>query len=214
MEILVAMVILGVVVTTVLASFNMVFSTTGELSRGSAVFEMGKNCLDRIAIDLENIYIAESLALKPKGLDDPPDPYRFQGGADNLGGTRFARLRFATRAHVPVERTARSGIAEVVYYVQAQTDGGFRLRRADRLYPYPRFEESSGDPVLCENVKSLTVTYHAEDGSESESWDSEAELFAYATPVMVGIRLELGADEDVFLFQTTVRPAMARKKRK
>lgn len=214
MEILVAVLILAIVVTTVLASFNMVFSTTGTLSDSAANFEMGKNCLNRIVIDLENIYLAEAPALKPKGLNDPPDPYRFQGTVDNISGARFARLRLTSRAHVALEKSTRGGIAEVVYYVQPQTDGGFRLRRADHLFPYPRFEERSSDPVLCENVKSLALTYYAEDEADSETWDSESEQFAHATPVMVAIQLELGTGEESYLFQTTVRPSLARKKKR
>jgi general secretion pathway protein J len=96
--------------------------------------------------------------------------------------------------------------------VQAQPNGGFRLRRADHLYPYPRFEERNSDPVLCENVKSLALTYYAEDEADSETWDSDDEQFAYATPVRVAIQLELGEGES-YIFQTTVRPAMARKRR-
>jgi prepilin-type N-terminal cleavage/methylation domain-containing protein len=214
MEILVAVVILALVVTTVLASFNMVFSTTGALSGGQALFEMGKNCLNRMALDLENITVAESVGGKPKAPDDPPEPFRFTATVETVDGTRFARIRFTSRAHVALEKAAREGIAEIVYYVQARRDGGFRLRRADHLYPYPaRFEERAADPVLCENVKSLAAVYFAEDGTESETWDSESEQFGMATPVMVALRLEIGEGEERALFETIVRPAMARKKK-
>ena len=66
---------------------------------------------------------------------------------------------------MPLERsTAQDGIAEIVYYVQAVPGGGLRLKRADNLYPYPRFEERSVDPVLCENVKSLAFEYVDAEG--------------------------------------------------
>lgn len=214
MEILVAILILAIVVTTVLASFNMVFSTTGAVSAGQALFEMGKNCLNRMALDLENITVAETVGAKPKALDDPPEPYRFKATIENVGGTRFAQIRFTSRAHVSLEKPDREGIAEIVYYVQARRDGGFRLRRADHLYPYPaRFEERADDPVLCEHVKSLAAAYFAEDGTAFETWDSDSEQFGMATPVMVALRLEIGDGEEHALFETIVRPAMARKKK-
>jgi len=212
MEILVAVFILGIVMTTVMASFSMVFSTTAAMEEAGAVFEMGQNCLNRITADLENIVIAERPFYKPPKADGPLDPYRLQGTDESIGGTRFAKLRLASRAHVPLGGSPRGGIAEIVYYVQARPDGSFQLKRADHLYPYPRFEERSSDPVLCENVKSLAFLYYAEERADSETWDSESEKFANATPAMVAVRLEIAAGDDAFLFQTTVRLPLVRKK--
>jgi general secretion pathway protein J len=210
MEILVAILILGIVVTTVLASFNLVFSTTETLENSAAVFEAGKTALGRIVDDLENIHIAERPFYKPPGLNDPPDPYRFQGTLANVGGTRIAKLRLTSFAHIPLEREPRTGIAEIVYYAQDLADGGLVLKRADHLYPYPRFEERSSDPVLCENVKSLAFTYVAEDGLESETWDSDAPESGNATPSSVAVRLEVLSAGEVFVFQTTVRLPLVR----
>ncbi len=212
LEILVAIFILGIVVTTVMASFSMVFSTIAPMEDAGAAFEMGKNCLNRITTDLENITIAERPFYKPPAIDGPPDPYRVQGTNESVGGTQFAKLQLASRAHVPLGGSPREGIAEIIYYVQARPDGSFQLKRADHLYPYPRFEERSSDPVLCENVKSLAFLYYAEDGADSETWDSESEIFANATPSMVAVRLEIAAGEDVFLFQTAVRLPLVRRK--
>jgi general secretion pathway protein J len=213
LEILVAMAILGVVVTPVLASFNMVFSSTERLDNSATVFETGKSALDRIVADLENIYILKRPFYKPPGTADPPDPYRFQGSEDPLSGTGFARLRLNSRHHIPLEPGARGiGIAEIVYYVQVRRDGVAVLRRADHLFPYPRFEENVIDPVVCENVKSLAFTYIAEDGTEQETWDSDSAKFGYATPVMVLVRLEVGTGDDTGLFQTAVRLPLTRSK--
>ena len=211
MEILVAVLILGIVVTTVLTSFNMVFSTTEALERSASVFEAGKTCLNRIAADLENVYVAERPFYKPPGVNDPPDPYRFQGKVVNVGGTRIAELRIASRAHVSLEREPRTGVAEIAYYAQSPADGGLVLRRADHLYPYPRVEERSGDPVLCENVKTLAFTYVAADGSETDTWDSDAQEHGHATPSLVAVRLEILDAEEVYLFQTTVRMPIFRR---
>jgi general secretion pathway protein J len=212
LEILVAVFILGIVVTTVMASFSMVFSSTTAMEEAGTAFEMGRTCLNYITTDLENIVIAERPFYQPPKTDDPPDPYRLQGTNESMGGTRFAKLQLASHAHVPIGGSPREGIAEIVYYVQARPDGIYQLKRADHLYPYPRFEERSSDPVLCENVKSLAFLYYAEDGTDSETWDSESERFANATPAMVAVRLEVAAGEDVFLFQTAVRLPLVRRK--
>lgn len=212
LEILVAVFILGVVVTTVLASFNMVFSTTGSLEASSAVFETGKTGLNRIVRDLENLFVLDRPIYKPPVVDGPLDPYRFQGGLDSFGGAPLARLRFASRAHVPLSPSRRDGIAEIVYYLQPDGAGGLRLRRADHLYPYPRFEERRSDPVLCENVKSLAFGYVDAEGVVREEWDSESEKFGNATPEMVAVQLELTDGGDAYVFQTTVALPMSRRK--
>lgn len=212
LEILVAVFILAMVVTTVLASFNMVFSTTGELDASSAVFESGKTCLNRITRDLENLFVLDRPIYKPPAPDGPPDPYRFQSTVDALGGIKIAKLRFTSRAHVPLGPSRRDGIAEIVYYLQEDAAGSLRLKRADHLYPFPRFEERGADPILCENVKSLAFEYLDADGSASEEWDSEAAKFGYATPAAVAVRLEIAAGGESYLFQTTVAPTMSRRK--
>jgi len=212
LEILVAVFILAVVVTTVLASFNMVFSTTGSLEAAAATFESGKTSLNRIVHDIENIFVLDRGIYKPPAVDGPPDPYRFQGSVDSLGGTKLAKLRFTSRAHVPLSPSRRDGIAEIVYYLQPDLAGNLRLKRADHLYPYPRFEERGSDPVLCENVKSLAFEYLDADGAATDEWDSESPKFGYATPAVVAVRLEVAEGSEAYVFQTTVALSMTRRK--
>jgi general secretion pathway protein J len=212
MELMVAIVILGVVVTTVLASFNMVFSSAETLEGSAAAFEMGQTSVGRIVTDLENLFVLERPFYKQPAIDGPPDLYRFEASLDSLGGTKIAKLRFTSRAHVPLNAPAREGIAEIVYYLQAMPDGGLRLKRADHLPPYPRFEERSTDPVLCENVKSLAIEYVDASGKVTDTWDSESARFDYATPEMVAVRIEVSDGRDAFVFQTAVRLPTARRK--
>lgn len=212
MEILVAVFILGVVVTTVLASFNMVFSNAESLEGAASVFDMGKTCLSRISGDLENIFVLERPLYKTPGRDDPPDLYRIQGSVDTLGGTKIAKLRFTSRAHVSLGNSRPEGIAEIVYYVQPVAGGSLRLKRADNLYPYPRFEERSADPVLCENVKALAFEFVDGEGRAFDNWDSESANFGNATPVSVAVRLEIGDGNDTYGFRTTVALPSVRRK--
>jgi general secretion pathway protein J len=212
LEILVAVFILAVVVTTVLASFNMVFSTTSALEASANLFESGKTSLNRIIRDLENIFVLDRPIYKLPTVDGPPDPYRFQGSVDSFGGMQLAKLRFTSRAHVPLSPSRMDGIGEIVYYLQPDAAGRLRLKRADHLYPYPRFEERSSDPVLCENVKSLAFEYVDAEGGTNENWDSESTKFGNATPAMVAVRLEVAEGSDAYVFQTTVVLPMVRRK--
>ena len=212
MEILLAFLILGIVVTTILASFNAVFSTTDTLKNSSRYYDMAKNCLNRMVLDLGALYITLPPLYKPPNFDDPPDPYRIVGSSNEIGGTSFANVRFASNAHIPLNKSIKRGVAEIVYYVQGRDDGQQVLRRGDHLYPYPPFEENSGDPILTEHVKSLAFKYYDSEGSEFEEWNSDSEEYGYATPAAIGIQLEIGDESVSYNFETTVRFAVNREK--
>jgi len=211
MEILLAFLILGIVLTTILASFNAVFSTTDTLKNSSRYYDMAKNCLNRMSLDLGALYITQPPLYKPPDFDDPPDPYRIVGSYNDIGGTSFAKIRFASNAHILLNKSVKRGVAEIVYYVQSQDDGQQVLRRGDHLYPYPPFEENRGDPVLSEHVKSLAFKYYDAEGSESEEWDSDSNEYGYATPAAIGIQLEIGDESVSYNFETTVRFAVNRE---
>jgi general secretion pathway protein J len=204
LEVLVAITILAVVVTTILASFNSVFSTTEALDESADVYEMAKNCLMRITSDLESIHITQRPQYKPPEFDQPPDPYRIVATAGNTDGIGIAQLRFTSRAHVNLEKSPRKGIAEIIYYVQAGNDGEQVLKRADNLYPYPASGEKGSDPILCKYVKSLAFKFYNQDGIESDGWDSDSDEFGYATPTAIGVRLELVNKATTQAFETMV----------
>ncbi len=212
MEILLAFLILAIVMSAILGSFQAVFSTTDTLENSSNYYDMAKNCLQRMSLDLDSLYVTQPPFYKKPEFEDPPDPYRLVGTNVDIGGTGFASLRFTSKAHIPLDNSSRGGIAEIVYYVQAKTDGQLVLRRADHLFPYPPFEEKGDDPVLCQHVKSLAFKYYDAEGEESEEWNSDTDGHGYATPAAIGIQLEIGNESDSYTFETTVRLAVHRDK--
>ena len=211
-EILLAFLILGIVMTTILASFNAVFSTTDTLNNSSRYFDTAKNCLNRMTLDLEALYVRQPPLYKKPEFDDPPGPYRIVGSPTDFGGTSFAAMRFTSSAHIPLEKSKGGGIAEIVYYMQTKNDGQTVLKRADHLYPYPEFEGKGGDPVLCNNLKSLAFKYFDADGDEFEEWDSDSDEYGYATPAAVNIQLEIGNETTSYDFETSVRLAVHSQK--
>ena len=212
MEILLAFLILGIVLTTVMASFDAVFSTTDALESGSRYFDMAKNSLNRMTLDLQSLYVRQPPLYKKPEFDAPPDLYRIVGSTAEVGGTGFAALRFTSSAHIQLEKSRRDGIAEIVYYVQVRDDGNMVLKRSDNLYPYPEFEEKAADPVLCNNLKSLKFKYYDADGDEFDEWDSDSDEYGYATPAAIRIQLEIGDETASYEFETTVHPAARREK--
>ena len=213
MEILIAIAILAIVVTTALASFNAVFSTTEVLDDSANLYEMAHTCMKRIVFDLTSIHIGQRPLYKPPEFDQPPDPYRLVASTEETGGTGFAQnLRFTSRAHLPFEKSSREGIVEIIYYLQATNNGYLELRRADNPYPYPDFEKKGSDPVLCKYVKSLSFKFFDKDGLEFDVWDSDSDEFGYATPVAIAVKLELLNKAETHTFETMVSLPLIRQR--
>ena len=213
MEILIAIAILAIVVTTALASFNAVFSTTEVLDDSARLYEMAHTCMKRIVSDLTSIHFGQRPLYKPPEFDQPPDPYRLVASTEETGGTGFAQnLRFTSRAHLPFEKSSREGIVEIIYYLQATNNGYLELRRADNPYPYPDFEKKGSDPVLCKYVKSLSFKFFDKDGLEFDDWDSDSDEFGYATPVAIAVKLELLNKAETHTFETMVSLPLIRQR--
>ncbi len=212
LEIIITIFIFSIVVSTVLVSFNTILSTANAVDTDAFLYEMGKNCLNRMIIDLNAIYISQPPAYKVPDIDDPPDPYRFFGDASQAGATTFGRLRFASFSHLPFGNRTADGIAEITYYVKETEDQKYVLKRQDNLEPYPSFEEKNIDPILCRDVLSLSFAYVDVEDQEFENWDSESEAFDRATPIAVKIRLAFGDEERPLTFETSVSLPVYREK--
>jgi general secretion pathway protein J len=213
LEIMVAIIIFAIIITTIFASYNTLLSGTETADQGTAPYEMAKNCLDRITIDLESIHVTLSPSYSKPVLGEPPDLYRIVGENFENQGVSFPRLRFTSLAHISFGGKTEKGIAEIVYYVQASGDGNYVLKRADNLYPYKTFEERAGDPVLCTDVKSLAFKYYDQDGTAYDSWDSDDEDFGYSTPKAIDIALELAEGSNSLWFKTMVNIPVYREKK-
>ena len=212
LEIMVAIFIFGIVVTTIFSSYRTVLISTESVQQTITEYEAAKNCLNRMILDLQSVYISLPPAYRPPDMNDPPDPYRVVGDTTQIGGTELSRLRFTSLAHVALGENKRDGIAEIVYYIQAIENDYFILRRSDKLYPCQPFEENGKDPVLCENVKLLAFTYYDQENNKYELWDSESDEFKYATPKAIGIKMEIGDIASPLLLQTMVTLPVFRKK--
>jgi|SRR6056297_3353717 len=223
LEILIAIFIFAIVMTTIYSAFNAVIAKNEAINQGRGLYEMTRNCLDRMTRDLTAIYVEQPPQYEPPDFDDSPDPYRFVCEEELVGNENFSRLRFAAHAHLPMGKKESGGIAEIVYYVDEIETYGDRyasqyvLRRSDTAFPYDedeadRFGEEAKDPVICKDVKEFSVTcYDCEEETQTE-WDSDENIGKYATPRAVGIKLSVSDGETAHIFQTTVTTPVYREK--
>lgn len=160
-EILIAIFIFSIIVTTIFGSFTSVFSSAKMIDEDIDAYEMAKNCFDRMILDLRSVRISSEFNyIRPGiGTDNPPDPYRIVGDISYAETGSFSRIRFTSQTHLPLEKSTQDGIAEIVYYVQSTDDDSYVLRRADSLYPYKRFEgkvfEEKRLTLYCVKISSL-----------------------------------------------------------
>jgi len=203
LEIMISIFIFAIIITTILVSYQAVFFKSDTIDAGMDLYTMAGSCLNRLAVDISGIAIRLPPRYRKPETDAEPDPYRIVGDASSLTGVSFSRLRFASRSHASLDGAGRTGITEIVYYINEDRDGNLVLRRRDRLYPFEHPQEETQDPVVCEHLKSLMFTYYDTDGELYESWESESEDQGYATPKAIQVKLEIGRTEsESFVFDT------------
>ncbi|MGM0453267.1 MAG: PulJ/GspJ family protein [Thermodesulfobacteriota bacterium] len=218
LEILIAISIFAVLATMIYSAFNAVISKNNAIKGGLEVFDMGKTCLSRISNDLSGVYVVRYPEYEPPDFDDPADAYGFYAENRFIGSTDFSELRFVSTAHLPLGNETKSGLAQIRYYVteSRESETGYVLRRADTPFPYDiekaDFEQTENDPVLCEDIASLTLTFYDAKGDAYETWDSDAESMQYATPRAVKIELTLETENGSHAFSTRVALPVYREK--
>ncbi len=212
-EILVALFIFSVISSTLIIAYRALFVDTLGFEKGMQRYAQAQACFSRIKSDLSAIKVVTAPLYTPPEPDGPPDPYRLFGQAAYSEDDLSETLRFASLAHVPLGSIPRTGIAEIRYYLRANSDGQFVLRRADHLYPFPDSQPSGTDPVLCGDVKSLRFTYYDTEGEPHENWNSDSVDDNYATPVSISIELEIGDDNSAAAFNTRIALPVVRKGR-
>lgn len=190
-----------------MGSFSGVFSQTEALRLQRANNAMARSCLMRMATDLANLYVEKPPFFAPPEMLQDPSIYRFwaTGTTDAVDGQVL--LQFASRAHVDFSGNAHQGIAVLRYYLESMGDSRpstFRLRRSDLLIYGGELPDTESDPILCENILTLTFECLDADGEAAEAWDSSSSDQSYASPRAVRIRLELYAPEGSSVYQTMV----------
>ncbi len=211
LEILVAIFIFAVIITTVFGSFRAVFFSADAVGSDVAIFQTARTCLNRMATDLGALYITEYPRYTKPAFDDPLDPYRLVGDTTDVTGNSFGRLQFASLAHLPLHGDHRRGVARIVYYVHQRKDDSLVLRRADDLFPFPEFEASEDDPILCDKLLGITFAYGGAEDETAERWDSESADDDYATPHSVSVRLTVGDPSRPITFTTRIPLHVYRK---
>lgn len=208
LEILIAMFIFAIVLSTIYTSYTGTFRIVDETESQTDIYEMARIALERMQEDLESVYIPENP--KSSGPEEPASSlFEFIGEDKEIEGRSADPLRFTSTAHLVFsEEDEASGAAEIVYYVEEGAEGeGFVLYRSDTSTFEEKPEEATGGLVLCDSLVSVSFAYYDDEGEVSDNWDSTSDQLKNRIPRMVSILLEFQNKSDPetpFKFLTTV----------
>lgn len=196
LEILIAVFILGVVFTTIYASYSGTLKVIRELDDESRAYKMARITIDRLSRDLAAI----------QRLDNS---FVLQSEKKVIGSRVFGSIFFWSAAHLVFDEDELPGNpAAISYFVRENNDGSFALWRSDVAGPLPSPEKkNAGGLIICQNIEAFNLIFTDEGGSEYDSWDTSAptEPQKGKPPVFVKIELVLenGRDKDKpFKFKT------------
>ena len=190
-EILVAVLILGIVLSTIYASYTGTFRIIGEIQYDAEIYGMARSTLDRMARDLQSAALWRGA-------------FTFKTGAYTLGNKEFMRVLFRSEAHISFgDKEPPAGVSVIEYLLvegKGEGKGVYALLRSDSLYRDPEKESSPADRfLLCDRVEALTYTFYDESGKEHRTWDSgsvDVAIQKNRFPAAVLIRLSMTNETD------------------
>ena len=214
-EILVAMFIMAVVISTIYTAYTGTFRIVDETEYQAEIYRMARITFERMQEDLESVYMPQYPEAfgSNEGIDQADE---FSGEDNEINGRSADALYFISRAHLAFSENEQAYATTEIGYKVGETDEekGLVLYRTDVPVGIVTSEESTSGPVLCEKLASVNFTYYDSDGEVYESWDSQAEGFNNKPPRMVSILLEFvnrSDPETPFAFITSVALPMSRE---
>lgn len=206
-EILVAIFIFVIVVSTIYATYSSTFRLVGTTRNQVEIYQMARVAMERISEDLA----AAVVPLQQGEEVAVVDAHALIGFDVDTGGRAADSLRFRSRAQLSFAGVASMAGGQVVisYAVQAAEDGGglvlYRLET-------PSGQDGvagAGDPgfILCDHLAAVNFTYFDQAGVMYDSWDSTGEQFQGRLPARVAVELdfwEAGVDSRLVRFRTAV----------
>jgi prepilin-type N-terminal cleavage/methylation domain-containing protein len=190
LEILIAIFILGTVLSTIFASYTGTFRVIQETEARTDVYAMARVALSRMQEDVESAYVYPQKASDEDLLET--QEAQFVGEDKTVDGNDADSLRFLSTAQILLsEEDKHSGLTEIRYYVkESEETEGLVLYRSDTPELQEKPEPDTGGAVLCEGLSSVRFTYRDREGTEYDSWDSLGRQDDTRLPAMVSILLE------------------------
>ena len=188
-EILVAVVIFSILMTTIFSSFKAFVMSSEHIQTAISRDETMGPPLKIISRDLMMVHFSLPPAYVKPDTRSTPDPFRLLGTQDNVGGEEFSRVWFVSRGLLTVQGDKHQRLVQIIYYVRANEDGGFDLCRSEALPPWEDGVENDCDPLLIRDISAFDLSFFNGENEMFTQWDSDAEAFDHATPDAIGVMI-------------------------
>jgi general secretion pathway protein J len=210
LEILIALAIFAVIITTIYTSYTGTFRVIDETESQTEIYRIARIAMERMLEDLESVYIPKNIE-DSQSEDDTIESFQFLGEDRSIKGKNADILRFVSRAVVSLSDQERdTGISEIIYYVKENIEeGDLVLYRGDKpmFQQVSDIEDESGLLVLCERLESVSFTYYDENNEVLKDWDSTSIDLKNKLPKMISIALEfanISSPENPIKFTTNL----------
>jgi general secretion pathway protein J len=178
-EILVAISILAVVLSTIYVSYISTMKVVKNLEYGDEIYYMARITLERMVLDLQS-------ACKDK------ESFEFATLKDSTGKLPLKGVSFLSRAHLDFSGPGGTmAVAQISYELEGDPDsGGFSIIRRDVL---KQGEGPTGGEgfILCRRLQLVNLRFYDSTGREYTQWDSQAGSEAQRNKVPSAIFIEL-----------------------
>ncbi|MBN2515382.1 MAG: prepilin-type N-terminal cleavage/methylation domain-containing protein [Deltaproteobacteria bacterium] len=203
-EILIAISILAIVLTTIYAAYTGTLRIVRDTEYGDDIYSMARVTLKRMTDDLESICTHKK-------------SFKFFSFQNQFDDQKFTDISFLSSAHVSFDDTPSTGNASIGYFIREGSDKEtYVLIRRDERFRGEEGEFTDTDRdkgyIICDHIQSVTYTFYDGKGNEYETWDSGSDTTRDKAPTMVSIHLDLTNPDDrdnPYRFMTTVRIPMA-----
>ena len=180
-EILLAIFILGLVMSTVYAAYSGNMKIVQEIEYENSIYNMARTTLDRLIRDLTSI--------APLG-----GAFEMRADKEVLENQEFGSLFFWSAAHLAFNEDEIDGSGALIgYYVEEDAGGGsFSLRRSDLTSNKASKENTMQDGyVICRNIESLHFRFYDSKGREYDSWNSSSNIAEQKQKAPAAVQIEL-----------------------
>ena len=195
LEIMLALLILGTVVTMVSITLSGSLNILNATQDHGAIYHRAQVALLRISEDISSTVLL-------KGVEDAD----FVGIDEQLDGQDADTLQFASTAHIVFNRTVdKPGIALISYRVEEdqENDGELLLIRSDELVAITSSSKGGKDEggfLLSDKLRSVNFSYLDEKGEELDDWTTDPDALSKPSdqklPVAVSCTLEFWVDQE------------------
>ncbi len=210
MEMMIAIVILGLAVTAIYTTFAMILKSSERIKTENAFFQNDQLLSNLLENDFQGFFVIAPPRYKKPEDRDGEDHFHVTGDGDYLEGENFSNIRFVSAGAVNPESTGQTPLIRVVYYVTVDDSDTLLLKRASSLELDEDFIEDEADPILVRGIKKFKLLYYDREGNEHETWNSESSKSNYETPTAISVTIQSSRNETLHSFEKTYRISKTR----